>query len=244
MIDSILILSAGRGTRLGEYTESTPKPLLEIVSSGITVIDRLLRQCNEDFPGVPIYVNTSYLATNFLKHFSMKSLQDRPNFIFEQNPLGPSKSLVEFQALGFLSTLVIHGDLVFSDSEFAKFANIVKVSNSQILVCHRRPVLFARSRVQANNQRVISIREFEPMSQRSNSREEVSVCSGIYLIHADSIKGFKPKVGDGLSPELLNHAINNHETLKYDWEDWRFSLDSPEVYLKCREFLKNYSEFL
>jgi NDP-sugar pyrophosphorylase family protein len=238
MIDSVLILSAGRGSRLGEYTESTPKPLLEIISPGITVIDRLLGQCKEAFGNVPVYVNISYLAANFLKHFSIESVQNRPNFIFEQNPLGPSKSLVEFQALGFLSTLVIHGDLVLSDLEFTKFTNLVKISNSQLLVCHKRPVLSARSRVETINGRVTSIRECNGTSQSISSEKEISVCSGIYLIHTDSIKGFNPEMGASLSPELLNYSINKHETLKYDWEDWRFSIDSPEVYLRCKEFLE------
>ena len=239
MIDSILILSAGKGERLGKLTESIPKPLLEIESFGSTIIDRLLRQCRENFQEVPIYVNISYLAQNFLEHFSQKPIQDRPRIIFEQEPLGPSKSLIEFQKFGYQSTLIIHGDLVLSDLEFFNFASKTRSSTTQITVCHKRSRMHARSCVHSVNGRIFLIEEYDQVQPEGTTDEKVSVCSGLYLIQAKSLINYIPELHESLSPGLLNYSINKEETIQYDWEGWRYSIDSPETYLQCRKFLNN-----
>ncbi len=238
MIDSIFILSAGKGARLGKLTESTPKPLLEIESFGTTIIDRLLRQCRESFQDIPVYVNISYLAYNFLEHFSQKPFRDRPRIIFEQEPLGPSKSLIEFQKFGHESTLVIHGDLVLSDLEFVNFASKIRSSTTQITVCHKRSTLRARSCVHSVNGRIFLIEEFDQNQTQGTTEEIVSVCSGLYLFQAKSLTNYNPEFHESLSPRLLNYSINKEETIQYDWEDWRYSIDSPETYLQCRKFLR------
>ena len=110
MIDSILILAAGKGERLGELTKNTPKPLLRIDKSNTTILDRLIYQCMREFPCIPVHINISYLADSFLRHFSSRSLDVTPKFLFEKRVLGPAKTLQEFQKLGFHKTLVIHGD--------------------------------------------------------------------------------------------------------------------------------------
>jgi NDP-sugar pyrophosphorylase family protein len=238
VIDSILILSAGRGARLGKLTEDTPKPLLVIETPGVTVIDRLFNQCRRNFQDTPIHLNISYLAQSFLDHFSKRPIQDRPSFIFEYEALGPSKSLVEFLKFGYHKTLVINGDLVLSDSEFKNFAAKASASEHQIIVCHSRNQMSARSSVHSKNGRIVFVEEFESLQYKGPGNPKVSVCSGIYLFKSNSLNNFIPKLLDSLSPDLLNFSINAEETLQYNWNDWRFSIDSPETYKQCRKFLE------
>ena len=56
-IDSILILAAGRGTRLKPFTDHLPKSLLPLGHTNI--LRNLIEQSNEYFTGVNIYVNAS-----------------------------------------------------------------------------------------------------------------------------------------------------------------------------------------
>jgi len=235
LIDSILILAAGKGERLGELTKNTPKPLLKIDKGSVTILDRLIHQCTVEFPKIPVHVNISYLAESFLNHFSSLGVDERPKFLFEKSVLGPARTLMAFQKLSFQATLVIHGDLVLADLEFRNFALQVKNSNHQIISTHLRPISKARSRVISELNRVIFIEEYDPKDANNNSDQSVSVCSGLYLVFAKSIQGYSPKVNESLAPNLLNYSVQMQETREFPWRDWRFAVDSPEAYLKAKD---------
>lgn len=235
MIDSILILAAGKGERLGELTKNTPKPLLKIDKGNVTILDRLIHQCAVEFPHIPTHVNISYLAESFLKHFSSLSADARPHFLFERSVLGPARTLKVFQTLGFEKTLVIHGDLVLADLEFRKFSLRVKNSNHQIIATHLRPLSKARSRVNSALNRVISVEEYDVVDSKNYSDQTVSVSSGLFSIFAKSIQGYNPNMNESLAPNLLNYSVQNQETREFPWRDWRFAVDSPKVYLEAKE---------
>ncbi len=235
MIDSILILAAGKGERLGELTKNTPKPLLKIDKNNTTILDRLIHQCMREFPYIPVHINISYLADSFLHHFSSKNANAIPKFLYENRILGPAKTLQEFQKLGFHKTLVIHGDLVLADVEFTNLALRIKSSNHQLIVSHLRPLSRARSRVNSEFTRVISIEEYVSDNAKNFSDQVVSVCSGIYSIFAKSIHGYEPETNESLAPNLLNYSIQNQETHEFLWHDWRFAVDSPETYSRAKD---------
>ena len=235
MIDSILILTAGKGERLGELTKITPKPLLKIDEDNTTILDRLIHQCAREFPQMPVHINVSYLADSFLHHFSSKSVDAIPRFLFEKRLLGPARTLLEFQKLGFHKTLVIHGDLVLADSEFTNLALRVNNSNHQIIASHLRPLLKARSRVNSIDTRVVSVEEFGIGNRNNFTEQVVSVCSGIYTIFAKSTDGYQSKIDEPLAPNFLNYSIQNQMTYEFRWNGWRFAIDSPEIYLKAKE---------
>jgi NDP-sugar pyrophosphorylase family protein len=237
MIDSILILAAGKGERLKKLTESTPKPLLKIDNKDTTILDRLIHQCVREFPETPIHVNISYLADQFLQHFSSVSKEFTPIFLFEKKVLGPARTLLEFQKFGNYKTLVIHGDLVLADLEFTKLARQIRDSDHQIIVSHLRLGLRARSKLNASNDRVESIEEFDLKLAPNKPEDVVSVCSGIYTIFAKSILGYDSKLGESLAPKLLNISVQNQETREFHWRDWRFAVDSPEIYLEAKDKL-------
>jgi len=241
VIDSILILAAGKGERLGELTKNTPKPLLRIDKSNTTILDRLIHQCMREFPYIPVHINISYLADSFLRHFSSRSLDVTPKFLFEKRVLGPAKTLQEFQKLGFHKTLVIHGDLVLADVEFTNLALRIKSNDYQLIVSHLRPLSIARSRVNSEFTRVISIEEFDSGDSKDFSDQVISVCSGIYSIFAKSIYGYQPGTDESLAPNLLNYSIQNQETHEFLWHDWRFAVDSPEIYSRVKDQISRQS---
>ena len=63
-IDSILILAAGKGTRLRPYTADLPKSLLPLGETNI--LRNLILQSNKYFEEATIYVNASYLAEKII----------------------------------------------------------------------------------------------------------------------------------------------------------------------------------
>ena len=229
MIENILILAAGKGTRLLPLTQDVPKPLLKIDCENTTILGRLISQCNQYFPKVPIYVNVSYLSEKFFEAALAIPLDMRPTFLYEKEVLGPAKTLTQFSKLRNGRNLVIHGDLVLSNNGFMKFAEFALHSSSQMLVCHKRSKSMARSEVKISpiDGKMLSI------SERNNSLnfgasegEEIStVSSGIFIINSENLSQFQAIQGESLAPRLLNFV--NIDALEiFIWDDWRFAVDS------------------
>lgn len=116
MISSVLVLAAGRGTRLKDLTNKTPKPLLIVGKQGESILDRILTQVKINFPDVSIFVNFSYQPSDFISHFESYPWGKKPRFLYEPNLLGPAGTIKASLDLLGEHTLVIHGDLVLSDS--------------------------------------------------------------------------------------------------------------------------------
>jgi len=229
MIENILILAAGKGTRLLPLTQGVPKPLLQIDSENTTILGRLISQCNKYFPKVPIYVNVSYLSEKFFEAALAIPLDMRPTFLYEKEVLGPAKTLTQFSKLRNGRNLVIHGDLVLSNKGFTKFAEFALRSSSQILVCHKRPKSIARSEVKISptDGKMLSISERNNSLNRDASKSEniVKVSSGIFIINSRNLSQFQAAQGESLAPRLLNF-VNGDPLEIFVWEDWRFAVDS------------------
>lgn len=228
MITKILILAAGRGERLGKLTENTPKPLLEIDMAKSSIIKRLHSQINNNFPTTPTYVNISYLAWNFLDHFSHMEFKDRPIFLFEPAKLGPACTVSNFIKDSNGDILILNGDLVLEDEEFSNLAKFLKSKQEQVIVCHKRKRKSARSEVILNDSFVKNIQENPHLDIgiETNPEIEVLVSSGIYKLNKESLLGYDCAEDEGLSPNLLNHSFKNEKTCIYNWNAWRFSVDS------------------
>ena len=229
MIDNILILTAGRGVRLHPLTIDKPKPLLEIDSKGTTILDRLLWQCRNLLPEVPVYINVGFHAEKILLHFRDTPHKFRPSFLYEPDILGPAATLVQFSKINRGRTLVIYGDLILSSEGFSKFVRFAKSTKSQIIVCHYRERFKARSEVisskpQNTMEKIIEHSSFE-VPFDSETDELIQVSSGLFLIHLSTVANFKALPGESLSPRLLNF-INSDLMNIYLWEEWRFAIDS------------------
>ena len=79
-----LILAAGYGTRLGELTKDTPKPLVNLFGKPLIyfVIERLKR-----FGVTKIYVNTHYLADKMDRYFKENNLDVEIETVYEEEIL-------------------------------------------------------------------------------------------------------------------------------------------------------------
>jgi len=239
MIDSILILAAGRGARLLPLTIDTPKPLLEIDAKNLTILDRIIHQCRSFLPGVPVNINIGYYAEKVLLHWKEKAHQSRPSFLYEKEILGPAETLVQYSTIEKGRTLVMHGDLVVSNNGFDKFTEFANNRHSQIIVCHERFRSRARSEVVTTQkrERMECIIEFTGNESEKNkgveSNRSVLVSSGIFVIDLAKVTRFKAERNESLSPRLLNF-INSEAMDIYLWNEWRFAIDSLSTLNEAR----------
>jgi len=111
-----IILAAGMGRRLGEYTQNNTKCMVEV--NGQKLIDRLLTQLSQQ-PLKRIIIVVGYKGRE-LREYIQQQYQGRLNIEFAENPVYDktnniySLALVKDQ-LQEDDTLLIESDLIFSD---------------------------------------------------------------------------------------------------------------------------------
>lgn len=125
-----MILSAGRGERMGELTKDTPKPLLKV--AGKSLIKRNIEKLN-NAKITNIVVNTHYIGDKIIKHLEKYNI----NFSNESEKLESGGGIIN--ALNKLDDtfIVINAD-VLSDYDFTKLklpknslAHLVLVDNPE-----------------------------------------------------------------------------------------------------------------
>lgn len=109
-----VILAAGKGTRMGEHTRSTPKPLLRI--GGRPILEHTLL-------ALPRSVNEALLVVNYLSeqikdYFSYKFGGIRIDYIFQKEFLGTANAVWEAKdALKNEKFLVLNGDDLYDQED-------------------------------------------------------------------------------------------------------------------------------
>ena len=217
------------------YTSKVPKPILILNQN--TILERLLKQIKLLNFHIPVFINISYLADEFMKQISKMSLDIRPQIIYEPSPLGTGITTKNFLELNFHSSLFIHGDLVFETSHLLKMLSKLNLSHTNTLITHPRKFSESRSIIKYKNNRVESIIEIENKSMLNNqilhNQEYVDVFSGIIKLIRIKSDTLNLEVGDSLSPKLINQVASDNELRKLEFKGTRISVDSFESYEKA-----------
>ena len=120
LMDTALILAGGKGSRLGNLTNSIPKPLLDI--GGEPILKKILDKLEKE--GFKyIYISIHHLSSMFEKFFEDFSSSMTINLIYEPYALGTAGSI------GLLPTsiedniLVMNGDILTN----VNFENLIRM---------------------------------------------------------------------------------------------------------------------
>ena len=131
-----IILAAGMGRRLGEFTADNTKCMLEV--NGVRLIDRMLNQL-EELNLERIVIVTGYEGEK-LRNYLNKRYPDKP-IVFVDNPIYDKTNNIYslWLARGYMAeedTLLLESDLIFDDSILsaavnAKYPNVALVAKYQ-----------------------------------------------------------------------------------------------------------------
>lgn len=235
--DSILILAAGKGTRLQSLTSNTPKCALPLDDS--TIISRLITQINEIYPSIPIFVNASYLAEKIVFELSKIPIPTRPTIIYEKDLLGPAATVKNLLFSGVMRPLVIHGDLVCTNKYMSTIRQIINNSSEKSIVfTHKRWAVRSRSEIVKKQDGSVQITEkinSKSIQHKIKNifRNQLSF-SGILQIANVNLINYHPNKGDSLSPNLINFISTNFGIVCATNSETRISVDSIRQYKNAK----------
>ena len=184
----VLILCAGRGSRMRHLTDNVAKPALSLGSEKI--VARLVKQVSNMKQVNHIFVNCSYQAFSIVDALKTTSLGLRLNFLWEREYMGTGWSVTSVHEEVHNDVLVIHGDLLLSTSGLTTFIESeTQFKNYSLMAFHRRSASQARSILELESDG-LTIRKFfsSPLSPldslRNQSPTEIFSNSGIYLFRS------------------------------------------------------------
>ena len=225
-----IILAAGTGSRLGEITRETPKPLLEVGSKPI--LQRHLEMCAA--AGVEnVCINTHYLPDAIRKFVGDGSrFGVTAHFSYEPELLGTAGALVNFrEQLRTAPFLVIYGDnvLTIDVADLTRFHR-TKEALMSIALHYRDDVSTSGMVVLDANQRITQFIE-KPARELQVSH---LVNAGIYLCEPeilDRIPSGSPDFGKDIVPTLLT---NDQRVFGYTLDSDVIAVDTPELLARAR----------
>lgn len=231
-----VLISAGRGSRLGALTEQTPKCLARV--AGRAIIDHQISALREN--GVDdIHVVVGFRHEAILQHLAQTPAADRPNVII--NPFWSVSSSIGsvWAARPVLnrSFCLINGDTIF-DADLLRSA-LARVGDGLNLLVDKGPLEPDDMRVKANGARVEAVGKDLPDGENLLRSLGIIVSTapdgGLYpgalervIMQAEGRHSYHHAIIDLLAREDIVHAV------RIDCGHW-IEIDRPEDIRKYEE---------
>ena len=210
-----VVLSAGRGRRLGPLGTETPKPMLDVL--GKPVLSRILE--NVSRYGVDgVFVNTAHKADNIQSHFR-RSNAPEPTLFFSREGRRDADGAWAAEPLGTAGALarLARDNAAFSGDVLVTVGDVLSnIDLSAMLSDHRRSgaaatiaVADADAETAARHHRV----ELDPCGRvrrvhRRGAHDGGSMInSGIYLFRADVLNGLEDRPGLDIVSDVLDRLL-------------------------------------
>lgn len=208
----VVIMAGGKGTRLGELTQDTPKPMLKV--AGRPILERIVLHL------VGAGIRKIFIAVNHLSHVIEDHFGDGSNFgcniqyIREESPLGSGGALALLEETPTSPLIVMNGDLV---TDFRVRRMLQYHQNGKYLATmglnhynHRVPFGCAELKDGA----VSNLKEKPLLSELINC--------GIYTLSPELLQRVKPEFFP--ITELFENCLKNDEPIggyiiEEDWVD-------------------------
>lgn len=218
--NAAVIMAGGRGTRLGDLTRHTPKPLMEVADRSILewIVLNLVGGGVRD-----IHVSVNHLADQIEEHLgdghrlgcTVSYLREEPG-----RPLGTAGSLALFRGQHpdlALPTLVLNGDLMFrfDPADLLAFHRRTRAAVSVATRPYQQEVPFGVVDTADDGVSVTSIRE--------KPRVRLQVNAGVYAVSPEALDLVPPGQPSGM-PDLIQACLDSGERvaawpLQSDWID-------------------------
>jgi NDP-sugar pyrophosphorylase family protein len=229
----VVLLAAGRGSRMQSLTDHVAKPSLDI--GGDSLVSRLARQVNLLEGHKKTYVNLSYKPISIIdslrNHVAIANL----TFLWERRYMGTAWSLMKIFSRSESDLLVIHADLYLSDIGLANFVHVSQTRNSWSHVAvHNRKRAKARSIVELHKESTL-IKSFQEVNAHQlepySSTDESTVVSnsGVYFFSREHLFAIEthPIEGQSIPSFILPNLISKQQLEVVEFLGERYSVETP-----------------
>lgn len=224
-----VVLCAGMGTRLGELTKETPKPLLPLAGKPLLVHTlEYLKQYGFEDVGINLHFHPDKIKSALSK---FEHLGVRIHYSFEPELLGTAGALPAFrQWIGNESVLVMYGDILTSQNLERFWARHVSANAFATLLLHRRKnsnsfvVMDEGNRITAFQERP-GVKSMNALQQTAS---ESWVNSGVQILSPACLDFIRETGAFDLPKDVYMKTIAKEKIMGQGLDAFRIAIDSPE----------------
>jgi D-glycero-D-manno-heptose 1,7-bisphosphate phosphatase len=224
----LVILAGGFGSRLGEITKATPKPMLKFKK--YTFIDYLLMQISK-YSFNKIYIIAGYKGIKIYKKYNKKKINlTKIEVLIEKKPRGTGGALLLVKKKISKNFILINGDSIF-DIDIKKLFKISKKGSIGCVALVKNST-YKKNKILNNisiNNRNIT---FSKNSKLMNA--------GIYFLSKKIYKYFPKKIHFSLENEVLKKLINKKKISGALFKSFFLDIGTIENYKKGKEILPKF----
>jgi NDP-sugar pyrophosphorylase family protein len=240
MKNKAIILAAGFGTRMQEYTKDIPKPMLPL--NGKPIIEYTIRQMVAH--GIKdIAMNLHYHAEKISQYFGDgENFGANISYIYEDAPSGTAGGVkkLEVFAADADNLIVIYGDII-TDLDYTNFLNAHAQHQGIATICvHRRSKSNSIIEFDAN-MKIVDFIERPEATTLAKYTNEFWVNSAIYCFKPKILNFIQANTIQDFPKDIFPLLIPINELFAYKLDAKRYAIDSEERYLEADRNIHNFA---
>lgn len=239
---SAMILCAGFGTRLGDLTKDTPKPMLEL--GGRPVLEHTILHLKK-FGIENIVINLHYLADKITSYFNDGSkFGVNITYSYEETPVGTAGALkkVEKHFENEDNFFLLYGDIV-SNQNYSDLLNFHLSKNDAIatIILHERDK--SNSIVEMDNDnKIVKFIERPIDESMFEQKTQNWVNSGLYCFSKKIFDFIPTNTFCDFPKDIFAKLVENGNLYGYPLTGYRCAIDSENRYnLAKKDYLNKYN---
>ncbi len=220
-----VIMAGGLGSRLGELTKDTPKPLLHIGGKPllVTIAEQLRKHGIKD-----IYISINYKASKIKEWFENNPISDANiSYLEEKEFLGTAGALSLLPSIPSDPLIVINGDIV-SPINFGSLLEFHTQNQNSMTLCTREfSFQIPYGVLQLNGSQLVGIEE-KPF-------QNFFINAGIYAISPELLN-YIPNQKYYDMPNLINEALKDGKRIGcFPLSNYWMDIGNQKDYIKANK---------
>ena len=234
MINQAIILAGGMGTRLGEITKETPKPMVLVDKKPF--LDYLVFNLKR-YGFQNIIFSTGYLTEKISNYFGDGSSYGLNfEYIVETEPLGTGGAIKLSSSFLDNEFLVLNGDSLF-DFDFRELGKLLLNTPSAMIAM----ALKFKKDTKRYGQVVLNEQYIRGYIEKGVSSESGLINSGVYLMRHEAIDSL-PEGFCSLENDLFPSLVNRSLIVGYEFNGYFIDIGLPHELKRAQTELSAWAD--